>query len=200
MLQLVYNYLGNSYCQINKYSVSDSLFLHLFIFIAYLLVITSYFLWIFFSRFKYIKYAWIVEIMQLCLAKRYISKNLLFSLINLFFNNAEFYLLCAWDRPQKTMVSILGCLVSLGGLKTKFFNLLRLECLKKLNGWKETVLSQVDKEIIIKNVVQAIPIYVMSCFFFLVNIILFFNSMVLQFFWGGSESNNKLHWKSGRSM
>ena len=35
---------------------------------------------------------------------------------------------------------------------------------RKLQGWEEKLLSQVDKEILIKAVVQAIPIYTMNCF------------------------------------
>ena len=34
----------------------------------------------------------------------------------------------------------------------------------KIRGWKEKLLSQVGREIILKAVVQAIPAYSMSCF------------------------------------
>lgn len=35
---------------------------------------------------------------------------------------------------------------------------------KKFQGWKEKLLSQVGREILIKVVVQALPTYIMSCF------------------------------------
>jgi len=51
-----------------------------------------------------------------------------------------------------------------GRNKKVSFNYIK-ECVwKKLQGWKEKLLSQVEREILIKAVVQAIPTYTMSYF------------------------------------
>lgn len=68
--------------------------------------------------------------------------------------------------------------------------------MKKLNGWKEKVLSQVGKEILIKNVIQAITTYIMSCFLLPISIIRSLNSIVLQFFLVVLRVIKKMCWKS----
>ena len=48
--------------------------------------------------------------------------------------------------------------------KKKSFTTIKESIWKKLKGWKEKLLSQAGREILIKAVVQAIPTYNMSCF------------------------------------
>lgn len=52
---------------------------------------------------------------------------------------------------------------------------------KKLNSWKEKVLSHAANEVLIKSVVQAILSYVMSCFLLPTYILKYLTFMVLQF-------------------
>ena len=58
----------------------------------------------------------------------------------------------------------LGLPVYMGRSKEKTFSYLKDRVWKRIQGWKEKLLSRAGKEILIKAVAQAIPSYAMSCF------------------------------------
>ena len=64
----------------------------------------------------------------------------------------------------------------------------------KLQGWKEKLLSQVGREILLKAVVQAIPTFAMSCFKLPVGLCLEIEALIRKFFWGQRGDNRKIHW------
>ena len=51
-----------------------------------------------------------------------------------------------------------------GRQKKACFNHIKEQIWSRMQGWKEKLLSQADKEIIIKEVVQSIPTYSISVF------------------------------------
>jgi len=55
---------------------------------------------------------------------------------------------------------------------------------KKLKGWKEKLLSQAGREILIKVVVQAIPTHTMSCFKLPKGLINEIEGLIRKFWWG----------------
>nr|GEV12062.1 reverse transcriptase [Tanacetum cinerariifolium] len=61
-------------------------------------------------------------------------------------------------------VKYLGIPSIFGQRKTELFGYLLDKVLQKLKGWKQNVLSQSGREVLIKSVIQAIPIYAMQCF------------------------------------
>ena len=58
----------------------------------------------------------------------------------------------------------LGLPLIISKSKIEIFAEVKEKVEKKLSGWKEKVLSMGGREILIKAIAQAIPIYTMSCF------------------------------------
>ena len=67
---------------------------------------------------------------------------------------------------------------------------------KKLQGWKEKFLSKVGKEILIKSVIQAIPIYMMSIFRLPCGLVDQIHALFAKIWWGSSNTHRKIHWHS----
>ncbi|KAM5583543.1 hypothetical protein ABKV19_003435 [Rosa sericea] len=67
---------------------------------------------------------------------------------------------------------------------------------RKIEGWKQRSLSMAGREILIKSVAMAVPAYPMACFKFPNAICDEINSALGNFWWGTSQTGNKLHWKS----
>ena len=67
-------------------------------------------------------------------------------------------------RDEGPNEKYLGLPVYMGKSKEKTFAYLKDKVWKRVQGWKEKLLSKPGKEIFVKVVAQAIPSYTMSCF------------------------------------
>jgi hypothetical protein len=72
--------------------------------------------------------------------------------------------------------------------------------IQRINGWKEKILSVGGKEILLKAVVQAIPVYAMPVFQIPKGICKRMTDAIAQFWWGDDENNNKMHWMAWWKM
>ena len=63
-----------------------------------------------------------------------------------------------------------------------------------IQGWGEKMLSQAGKEILIKAITQAIPMYVMSCFRLPPSLCKELEIIIRKFWWGGDDRRHKIHW------
>ena len=70
----------------------------------------------------------------------------------------------------------------------------------KLAGWKEKLLSNRGKEVLIKAVAQAVPSYTMSCFKLPNRLCEEMTRMVRQFWWGQVKNEKKVAWMSWERM
>jgi hypothetical protein len=62
------------------------------------------------------------------------------------------------------------------------------------------MLSQARKEILIKSIAQALPVYTMSCFRLPDSLCNEINSMVGKFWWGQVHIERKIHWKKWSNL
>ena len=65
---------------------------------------------------------------------------------------------------------------------------------KKFQGWKEKLMSQAGREVLIKAVIQAIPIYTMSCFKLPKGLVRELEGMIRKFWWVYRGEHRKTHW------
>ena len=75
--------------------------------------------------------------------------------------------------------------------KTCFTNV-KEQTWARMQSWKEKLLSQVGKEVMIKVVIQSIPAYSMSVFKMPVSLCKEIETMICKFWWGHSDSK-KIH-------
>ena len=90
----------------------------------------------------------------------------------------------------------LGLPVYVGISKRKTFEYLKDRVWKRIQGWKEKLLSKAGKEILIKAIAQAIPTYVMSCFDLTKMLCDDIGKMINRFWWAHQDKENKIHWLS----
>ncbi|CAM8933405.1 unnamed protein product [Rhodiola kirilowii] len=94
----------------------------------------------------------------------------------------------------------LGLPIWLNGKKTELLNFIEDRMWKKVNGWKGKLLSVAGKEILIKSVVQAIPIYVMSCFKIPKGVFDRWDRVVSSYWWNDAKEGRFIAWLSKRKL
>ena len=84
-----------------------------------------------------------------------------------------------------------GLPVFTGKSKAKAFAFLKQKIWSRIQGWKEKLLSKAGKEILIKAIAQAIPVYAMSCFYLTKSVCDELTTMVLRYWWAQQEKDRK---------
>uniref|UniRef100_A0A803P4L4 Reverse transcriptase domain-containing protein n=1 Tax=Cannabis sativa TaxID=3483 RepID=A0A803P4L4_CANSA len=80
-----------------------------------------------------------------------------------------------------------------GRNKKEAFGLIRNKVWDKLQGWKMGLFSQTGQEVLIKSVIQAIPVYIMSCFRLTKGLIREIQALIARFWWGSTTAKHQIH-------
>jgi hypothetical protein len=80
------------------------------------------------------------------------------------------------------------------------FKYLKDRIWSRIQGWLEILLSSGGKDVLIKSVAEAIPIFSMACFKLHRGLFLHINSMPRKFWWGSHEGKRKTCWVAWREM
>ncbi|GAU31515.1 hypothetical protein TSUD_332900 [Trifolium subterraneum] len=70
----------------------------------------------------------------------------------------------------------------------------------RLSGWKSCFLSFGGRLVLLKSVLTSMPVYALSFFKAPSGIISSINSILIKFFWGGSEDTRKISWISWKDI
>ena len=100
------------------------------------------------------------------------------------------------DRHEK----YLGIPTVAGRSKKAVFGALLDRIWKKLQGWKEKLLSRAGKEVLLKSVIQAMPTYLMGIYKFPIWVTNTISAAMARFFWGQTDAKRRIHWRSWKSM
>lgn len=84
--------------------------------------------------------------------------------------------------------------------KEQIFGYIKDSIRNRMNSWKNKLLSQGGKEVLLKAVSMAMPSYTMSRFKLSNKLYKEVTSMLANYWWREAEGKNKMHWCSLRKM
>jgi hypothetical protein len=94
----------------------------------------------------------------------------------------------------------LGMPMYIGKSKRKVFAYIKDKIWKAIQGWLLKLLSRAGKEVMIKEVAQAIPTFLMSCFYLTKSFCDELSAMIAKYWWSQQNKENKMHWISWRKL
>nr|XP_027095012.1 uncharacterized protein LOC113715059 [Coffea arabica] len=94
----------------------------------------------------------------------------------------------------------LGLPMVISRSKEQVFGYIKENMNRRLESWKNRFLSQAGKEVMLKLVTMAVPIYAMSCFKLPRKLCKDLSSTMANYWWGEANGKNKMHWISWKKM
>ncbi|CAM8940407.1 unnamed protein product [Rhodiola kirilowii] len=94
----------------------------------------------------------------------------------------------------------LGLPLIIGQRKTEAFRGIVEKVWKRVNDWKGKLLSAAGKEILIKAVLQALPVYTMSVYSVPRKVVDDISKLIYQFWWNKREGNRGISWLNKETL
>ncbi|KAG7532893.1 Endonuclease/exonuclease/phosphatase [Arabidopsis thaliana x Arabidopsis arenosa] len=88
----------------------------------------------------------------------------------------------------------LGLPECLSGSKKELFGFIKERLQSKLTGWYAKTLSQGGKEILLKSIALALPVYAMTCFKLPILLCKKLTAVMMDFWWNNLQNARKIHW------
>ncbi|KAG8479241.1 hypothetical protein CXB51_029714 [Gossypium anomalum] len=103
-------------------------------------------------------------------------------------------------RVSTDIEKYLGLPNRVGRRKKRDFQHLKDRMRQQINSWSIRVLSQGDKEVFIKAVLQAIPTYAMACFLLPKSLCSELENIMSSFWWQKGQERRGLHWCDWKAL
>jgi hypothetical protein len=103
-------------------------------------------------------------------------------------------------RNETLNEKYLGMPSNVGRSRSGAFKYIKDRIWSKIQGWLEKLLSAGGKDVLIKSVAQALPIFSMACFLLPQGLCQHINAMLRKFWWGCREGERKSSWVSWWEM
>jgi len=94
----------------------------------------------------------------------------------------------------------LGLPECFSGSKQVLFGFLKEKLTSRLTGWYAKTLSQGGKEVLLKSIAMAFPVYVMSCFKLPKSLCSKLTSIMIDFWWNMLPEKKKIHWIGAENL
>ncbi|KAL9660376.1 hypothetical protein QQ045_025189 [Rhodiola kirilowii] len=99
----------------------------------------------------------------------------------------------------ETHSNYLGLPLIFGNKKTALFRLIEEKLNRKVGDWKHKLLSTAGREVLIKSVLQSIPVYAMSVFKIPVSLCRKLVAEVMKFWWHNNKARG-IHWVKAETL
>ncbi|XP_055835240.1 uncharacterized protein LOC129903721 [Solanum dulcamara] len=103
-------------------------------------------------------------------------------------------------RQKDSPITYLGCPLYIGRQKLIYYSDLIAKVVNRITGWQAKILNYGGRVTLVKHVIQALPIHLLSASSPPITILKQIQSITANFFWGWKNDKRKYHWSSWKNL